>query len=323
MATTVPFNQHHALLMKIETAFGTATVPSRDIGLIETFSFDETNNVTAIDASGSREVQELSDGQYSGTTKCGMKYQHGRIFEYVFGGTTVHAVSSSDIKHTFAVGTEVDSMSLGHSYNLTTDQLRIFNGLKVNSLSVEYALGAAIKINWDGVFKSVDNTTTALTAVISAIPTLKSYHASLSIGTDGAEAAVGQLESFRCNFKNNLTRVDGAGSRESTAICADTLLIDFEFTKAFDSIAEYTIFLGGATPATGDVTAKSLIFNANNGVSLGSGRREINIDLAVTKLATHGEQKVLRGKVMQTFRGMATTINDMYTVDNITSATWD
>ena len=322
MSVDIPFNQHHALLVKIESVFGTATTPSRDIGLVETFNFDETNNVTAIDASGSREIQELADGQYAGTLKSTMKYQHGRIFEYIFGGTTTHAVSSSDIKHTFAVGTEVDSMSLGHSYNLTTDQLRIFNGVKVNNLTVNYALGQPIRVTWDGLVKSVDNTTTALTAVISSIPTLKSYNSSLSLGTDGAEAAVGKLESFNCTFANQLTRVDGSSDRESQAICSDTLLITFEFTKAFDSIAEYTIFLGGATPATGDVTAKSLVFNANNGVSLGSGRREINIDMAVTKLATSGEAKVLRGKVMQTFKGNATTITDMFTVDDITEANW-
>jgi hypothetical protein len=100
------------------------------------------------------------------------------------------------------------------------------------------------------------------------------------------------------------------------------LLVEFEFTKAFDSVTEYELFLGGTSPASSTLSSSSLVFNANNGETLGDGRREINIDLSTTKLSTHGEQKQLRGKVMQTFRGQATTINDVYTVDGISSSNW-
>lgn len=323
MADEIAFNQHHALLIKKESVFGTAVTPTRDIGLIETFGIDDNNNTLPVEASGQRVAAELADGQYTAMLRCGMKYQHGRIFEYVFGGTTVHAETTSDWKHTFAVGTSLPSMTLGHSYNLSTDAVRTFNGVKVGNLTVEYALGQPIRIDWDGEAKSVDNSSTALTAVISSLKTLKSYHASLVYGTDDSESTVGKLESARFNFRNQLVRVDGAGSRESAGICADTLLIDFEFTMAFDDITEYEHFLGGTSPAAGDITEKSLVFNANNGVTLGSGREEINIDLSVTKLVAHTESKQLRGKVMQTFRGQATTINDVFTVDSVSSSNWD
>ena len=316
-------NQHHALLIRAQTNLTTPATPTRDIGLIETFNHEEQNNTEPIEASGSRVAVELADGQFTGSIRCTMKYQHGRIFEYVFGGTTVHAVTSADIKHTFAVGDSIKPFTTGHSYNLTADRVRTFAGCKIDELTVEYALGQPIKISWGAEFRTVANTTAALTAVIAAINTLKSHHSSLSYGVDGSETAVGRLESFRVTFKNNLQRYDGAGSRFTTDIEPDTLLIDFEFTKAFDGIAEYEHFLGGTSPATGDNATKSLIFNSHNGVTLGSGRRELNIDLSVTKLVTHGENKQLRGKVMQTFRGMATTINDFYTVDNIASAAWD
>jgi hypothetical protein len=322
MSDEVAMNQHHTLLISAESAFKTPVTPAKDIGLVETFSLNESNNTEPIMGSGSRAVQSLADGQYVSSVNITGVFQHGRILEYVFGGTTTHAATSSDTKHTFTVSTDTKSFTLGHSYNLSTDVVRTWAGCKVDSLTIEWSLGGKITFNANVLMATVADTASALAAVLSTLNAFKGQHVSLKTGTDSSEATVGKLQSFRITFNNQAERIDGAGSRVAENILPNVQLIEWEFTKAFDSVTEYERFLGSTSPAASGTTAFSMIFNANNGVTLGSGRQELNIDITVNKYETYGESKQLKGKVIQTFKGLGTTINDLFVVDNIASGAW-
>jgi len=83
------------------------------------------------------------------------------------------------------------------------------------------------------------------------------------------------------------------------------------------------LFLGSTSPnATSTPTVDSMVFNANNGVTLGSGRRELNLELNGLSYDTSTKRTSIGGYVFLDLTGRATTIADTFSVDNIESGSW-
>jgi len=315
--------KHHTFLIGQESTFGTAVTADKDVGLVQSFTPSDKRAIEEVYASGSRQVQELVAGKSEVTWDLEVSYQNGRLFEYALGAVA-HALTGSDTKHTFTIATTLPSMTIESSFNTTSDNVFIYDGSKVNSFTIALGTNEVIKLSASGMSQgSSTATSSASAAVLSSLAVLHFKHATLSTGTADSETSVGLLQAFNLVIENNIELVDSAGTFVTQEMVEANLKFSFDFTLMFENQTDFDIFQGGTTPQLSPAE-KGVEFNANNGVSLGSGRREINAQLNGFLYEEVGTPVNVGESVIQSFKGIATDIgtNGIFTVDNIAAASW-
>ncbi|MCP6727489.1 MAG: phage tail tube protein [Patescibacteria group bacterium] len=315
--------KQHTFLIGQEVTFGTAVTADKDVGLVQSFTPSDKRTIDEVYASGSRQVQELVPAKSGVTWDLDINLQNGRLFEYIFGAVS-HALTGSDTKHTFTIATTLPSMTIESSFNATVDKVFIYSGGKINSAVVNLDTNAILKLSSSGMSQgSSSATATASAAVISSLAVLHYKNSTLSTGTADAETSVGKLQTSNINIENNIEEIDAAGTFVTQEMIAASLKIAFDFTMMFEDQTEYDIFQGGTTPQQ-DPAKKGVEFNANNGVTLGSGRREFNAQFTNFLYEEVGTPVTVGESVVQSFKGIATGIgtNGVFYVDNIAEASF-
>ena len=320
MATT-NHSKVHTFLIGQESVYGTPVTADKDVGLVQNFTPSDKRTIEKNRASGSREIQELTAGKAEFNWDLELKLQNGRMFEYTFG-SVAHALTSNDTKHTFSVASTLPAFTIESSFNTADDDVFIYQGSKVDTAVINLDTNGILKGTFSGISQLPDTSTAAASAaVISALKVLAYKHATLSTGTAGAESSVGKLQTFNLNITNTLEPIDAAGTFVTQELSEGDFEMAFDFTMIFDSLTEYNIALGGTAPALAP-TEKSALFNANNGVTLGSGRREFEIQLDGFLYEEVGVPTTVGEKVVASFKGTATGLgsNGCFYVDNVTEA---
>ncbi|KKL76478.1 hypothetical protein LCGC14_2044470, partial [marine sediment metagenome] len=315
--------KQHTFLIGQESTFGTAVSATKDVGLVQNFTPSDKRAIEEVYAAGSRQVQELVAAKSSISWDLDVNFQNGRLLEYVYG-SVAHALTSSDTKHTFSIATTLPSMTIESSFNAAVDEVFIYSGGKINSSTINLDTNAVLKLSASGMSQgSSTATATASAAVISSLAVLHYKHSTLSTGTADSETSVGKLQTFNLNIENNIEEIDAAGTFVTQEMVEANLKIAFDFTIMFENQTEFDIFQGGTTPQQSP-TKKGVEFNANNGVTLGSGRREFNAQFNGFLYEEVGTPVNVGESVVQSFKGIATDIgtNGVFSVDNITSANW-
>lgn len=304
--------------MSKEITYGTPTTPTKDIGLVQSFNPADKRILDEVYASGQRQVAEIVPGKVELTHDYEVNLQNGRPFEYLFGGVS-HVETTTDWKHTFSIESTLPSYTIESSFNSVADSVFIYDGCKVGTGTINLDTQGILKGTFSGVSQAVDTSTaSASAAVISSLPVLHYKHSTLSVGTAGAEVNVGKLQTFNLVIDNDLIAVDQAGSIEVCELVASNFSIKFDFTVTFENMIQYDLFLGGTAPAVSP-TKQSAEFNANNGITLGSGRREFNIQLDDFLYEEASIPVSVGDLVIGSFKGTATDLgtNGAFYVDNI------
>ena len=195
------------------------------------------------------------------------------------------------------------------------------DGLKLNNGVISIDTGGILKFVGNATGQSITTSTTASAAVISAIKVLAFKHLTLATGTIDSEVSVGKLQSFSFTYDQGNTPVDAAGTFEVQELVEGDSDFTFEFSMMFENLTQYALFLGGTTPQS-QPTATGLEINANNGVTLGQGRREFNIHLTGVQYEESGTPLTVGEVIIQNFNGTATGLgtNLCFVVDSVTSA---
>lgn len=311
----------HTFLIGQESTFGTPVTADKDVGLVQSFTPSDKRALEENYASGSREIQELTAGKHETTWDLELKLQNGRPFEYVFGAVA-HALTGSDTKHTFSVASTLPSFTIESSFNTADDDVVIYEGNKINSTVINLDTQGILKGTFSGIGQAPDSSTSsASAAVISTLEVLHYKHSTLKTGTAASESSVGKLQTFNLNIANNVDPVDAAGTFVVQELSAGDFKMAFDFTMIFESLTEYDIFQGGTAPVLSP-TKKSALFNANNGVTLGSGRREFEIQLNDFLYEETGTPVNVGEKVVSSWKGTATNLgsNGCFYVDNVAEA---
>lgn len=314
--------KQHTLLIGKEVTFGTAVTTDKEIGLIQSLSPSDKRSHTKEYTTGSREIQEIVAGLVDLDFDVELHLQNGRVFEYLIGAPT-HALTGSDTKHTFdTIDSSLSSFTLEDSFNKSTDIVFNYAGCKIISAVISLDKDGILTFAGTGKCKTVDTSdATASAAIISSLAVLHYKHAAVSTGSAGSETSVGKIQTFSLTFANNTEPIAAAGQIEYQEFVEQNFDITFDFTMIFENKTEYDVFLGGTTPQTSPAT-QSIVFNANNGVTLGSGRREFNAQLANMQYEEVAAPVNVGEVVIATFRGNATTLgtDGVFYVDNVTAA---
>lgn len=316
-------SKHATFLIGQESTFGNAVSATKDVGLVQSFTPTDKRTIEEVYASGSRQVQELVAGKSDIDWDLDVNIQNGRLFEYIFGSVG-HTTTSADTKHLFTIATTLPSMTIESSFNSTSDEVFIYDGSKINSSTVSLDTNGILKLSSSGSSQGSSSATGAASAaVISSLALLHFKHSTLSTGTADSETSVGKLQTFNLNIDNSIEKVDASGTFVTQEMVEAELKISFDFTIMFENQTEYDIFQGGTTPQQSPAK-KGVEFNANNGVTLGSGRREFNAQFTEFLYEEVGTPVNVGESVIQSFKGIATDIgtNGIFYVDNISSGSF-
>lgn len=314
-------SKNATFLIGKETTFGTAVTADKDVGLVQNFSPSDKREHTKVYAAGSREIQEIVAGKIDLKYDLELFLQNGRVFEYLIGSVG-HVETTGDWTHTFTLTDTLPSMTIEESYNISTDVVFIRDGCKFIDGTISIDKGGILTFKGSLTSASVDTSTaSASAAVISSLGVLAYKHTTLSTGSAGSETSVGKLQSFTLTFGNDVEDIEQAGSVEICEAEAKNLDISGEFTMMFENKTEYDVFLGGTSPVD-QPASTSIVINANNGVTLGSGRVEFNVQLANAQYEEAGKPLAVGDVIIQTFRFNAETLgtNKLTFVDDVSSA---
>lgn len=324
MANDIGHSKNHTLLIGKESTYGTAVSATKDVGLVQNANFSDKKEIQRIYGNGSRLPQELVSGLANFDFDFDIIYQNGRLFEYLLG-SVAHATTGSDEKHTFSFAETLPSFTVESSFNLDTDQVFKYEGCVLSSGTISVDTGGNLSLAFTGRAEDIDTSSnSASAAVISSLKTLHYKHLTLSTGAAGSETDVGLLQSFNLTINSENTEVRDSGQVTNADDLAGLAIMEFDFIMVFKTVAEYERFTGADSSVVISPTQFSVVINAHNGVTLGSGRREFYVQLDGVNYSEVGTPISIGEKVVQSFRGEATALgsNGMFTVDNIASGSW-
>jgi hypothetical protein len=318
-------NSNAFLLAGIESTYNTPVTANKYLGIASSIDAELNNNLINIRNIGNREVDDYIAGNFSASVSLSGTLNSGALFELFFGQAT-DTLSGSDYVHTFidtagseAVKSDISSFTLSENYDGSSDIVYTYSGCVLNTLEVSVNVGEKIETSAEILAASATTSTTAGTKVTSTTKPLVFSNATLSTGTAGSESVVAQVSSFSISLNNNfdLEDIRGIGSRFAQGAIPKDLEIEGEFTVKFNSLTEANLFLGGTSPT--NPTPIGLIFNANNGVALGSGRVELDINLSNVLYESIARSVGENAVVEETFSFKAGKIDSIKFVDAVAS----
>lgn len=306
------------LLMKIESTWGTAVTADNDVGvIISDLSDPITREVVESVGLSSIATQKITSGIVDvGLTVAG-DFQHGRLLEPLIG-TVAHVETTGDWKHTFTVGNTPPSFTMERGNNLTTDTVLAHAGMLAESGELGIALNENLKLSCTLKGKTTLSSASAGTAITS---TLIVYpHALCTVKVNGVAATEVQNASIQIN--KVVSRSGGISSNLYQQGHATELKFAFSAQLGFADKTFQELYLGGTSPsATSDPTVYDFELSATNGVTLGSGRREVKLELENCIGSNFNETSSVGNLTFIELSGVG-TLKECFTVDNISSTNW-
>jgi hypothetical protein len=315
------------LLIGKETDWGNAVTANKDVGLLQDLSWSPSVEWKKDYSASSTSLQQVSSGNFAINGTIDVTFQHGRLLQYLFG-TVTNSNSGSDYKHVYTVNDTLPSFTMEDGYNSSSDIVYTLKGCKISSATLSMSLDGRLRMSADFAAKDVDPSgTSAGTASIDTIQTYGSWQSDLKFGTASSESSISNVQ----NFEITITRVAGGdpsihgfNSRQMQAYEANQTDITFRFTAGFNSIAEVQALLGNTsgilTTANTEISSKGLVFDSKNATAWGSGQRRVLIDLSGVYLTRSTQRNSIGNYVFIDFEGFAKTIDEISTVDDITSS---
>ena len=309
-----------------ETTFNTTVSTTKDLGIIGELSPDLNNNIIPVNQIGSREAAALVAGNFDGALSIDGTLSSGAPFEMFFGQAT-DAETTGNYKHTFIDTSSTElvlsllkSYSISENYDSVSDIGVLYGGCSMNSLDLSITLNEVVSISGELLAANATNSASIGTKVLNTTTPLSFSQCYLSTGVLSSEVAQNLVSDFSISLANNIDYNDirGIGSRIAQGALPKMLEITGDFTMKFANTTEANRFLGGSSAVTtGTPAPTSIIFNAHNGVTLGSGRIELYIRLVDCQYESLGRTISSDGIVEESYSYRATSISDAYFVDQV------
>jgi len=293
---------------------GTAT--TKDCGLIIS---DVTNPITreVVESQGISELatQKVTSGIVDPGVTLSGDFQHGRMFEYIMGDVA-HANTSADWRHDFSILNNTVSATIKNGNNAATDTVMTTSGCMVERAEISVALNQNLKMSVDWKGKYPASGSVAAAAVLSTLPVFP--HALIDVKLNGSTAT--EVQSASITITKTITRSGGMLSNIYQQGHATDIKFAFTANLGFTDKTFHDLFLAGASGSdiaeTADPGGWEFIINASNGVTLGSGRRELKITIENVISPEWNETASVGGLTFIDISGVG-TLKECFTVDDI------
>lgn len=322
---TYPSTAKYALINK-EATWGARTATIFDAGLIIT---DITNPITReiIESQGISQVttQQITTGIVDPGVTMEGDIQHGRLFEYILG-TVAHNETTSDWVHSFSASNTPPSATIETGNDLTVDSTLITTGCLVETAELSIALNENLKLSVEFKGKNITGENNVATAVLSSLPIFP--HALVTVTINGVAAS--EVQTASISFNKVIERSGGVSSNIYQQGHATDLKFEFSATLGFQNTSFYNLFLTGTATVipsgvtaigTADPTETEFTIQADNGVVLGAGRREISVTLANCQYSAFTETTSVGSLTFIDLAGSG-TLKGCFTTDNISETNW-
>lgn len=297
------------LLIGKETSWASGGSAAKDCGIwIRDLSTPHSREPIEVGGLSAIQTQAVFTGMGQGGLTLRGDFQHGRLLEYVFG-SVAHALTSADTKHTFTISNTPPSMIAEVGNNLTVDTTQTITGLIAESCEISSELNGLVQLSVDFKGKIPTTGSTASAAVTSSLTTFP--HSYVIATINGTQATEVQNMSIRIVKTTQFS--GGLGSVVYQQGHATSLRIEVSGKLGFAAKTFHDIFV--------NATSHTIIFDATNGVSLGSGLRELKITLGSNYWTNFTEIASLGGLTYVEFSGIC-TLTEAFSVDNIAEASW-
>lgn len=292
-----------------ESTFGTSVVPDKDVGIVTEVTDSNSREVIRVPKGiGDRGNKTVRAGTIDVGDSVTFQFQHGRILEYVLGGVS-HTETTGDWVHTFTQEASVPSFTSESSESGTSD-----TGVKKTSNIID-TFSVSIEINGilTGEFSSLaadsEVLTTASTRVTSDLPVFSSSEVTVSIDS----SPVVEVQNFSIDFENVAERSYGIGSDSAEQGASLENNVTFSGSVGITDNQYNTLFRDG--------TKFNLQMLADNGVTLGSGQRKLDVSLKDCILSSK-EKTVSVGELIFVDIEGEGVIDTVESVDNISDTEW-
>lgn len=322
----VNYNGAQAFLLSgVESTYNTPVTANKDLGIIGTVDVTGNNNTIDVRGIGNRESQDLIGGNFDATLSVDGTMNSGAILEMFFAQST-DTETTGDYKHTFLDddGSEtllntITSYTIQENYDSSADVTHKWAGCVCNTIDISITLNETVQISAEILAADEDTGTTAGTKVVTSTKALSFAECSLAFGAEASEATLNQVSDFTISLNNSidLNDIRGIGSRLAQGATPKNLEVTGDFTMKFQDKVQAELFLGGSSAAATTPTDSGLIFQATNGVTLGSGRTELYFRLYGVQIESLGRTVSQDGIVEENFTYRATTVKDAFFVDAV------
>lgn len=300
----------HTYLIGKENTWGAGGTLSYDVGIVTDVDKSISRETIIAQGIGDIEAHSNHSGVEEGTHTVTLQFQHGRIFDFIIGAAS-HQNTSSDTEHTFTVSDNPLSFAAETGSNISAGDVG-FNlyGQMIESAELSIENNGLLMLSFTARGKAplaVDSTISAHST--STLPVFPSKLVTISLNGTAADF----IQNFRVSFRKTLTPTDGVGTVQHLAMTASDLRIEFSGTLGFDDSTFHTHAISN------NLTA--ITFVADNGTSLGSGKRGLNLALNDIEISSFRETARVGSLTFVEISGIA-KLNTLVTTDNITSANW-
>jgi len=310
-----------SFLFSRETVYGDATAPAKSIGRI-TKGYEPTANPGYVEGMylSSIEMQTNVPTHYDFEGSVDFDIAHFRFLDYVFGGTTTHAETTGDYKHTFVAANTIPSMCVDMSMDATSDSIFRYPGTAVKTATINFNIDKPMNASLDLTSKTSDiSDTSATAAVIETLDVFTPAMTSISVGG----STVTLTKDMTLTIEENIADAKYLSSPLRQHATPMHRKYAMTYSMDFSDMTEYNRFLGGTSPQVLPASFTTII-NSNNGITLGSGRQEFNIQFTGCNYTQADVKHPSDGLVSVDFTivGKALTADQCFSVDNITNVNW-
>lgn len=303
-----------------ETNYGTPVSPTKDIGLVQSFTVNPTQNATERHGAGQSNAVCVKGGLVNPAGSVELELQHGRPIEWaIFGGTTTHEATNDDIVHTFVWANNLSSYTVEASQEKeATDTSMLIDGLYFNDSTISMGVDGIITMRSGWIARDINtSSTTASAAVVNTGCPLGGYEAGLSLGGGNVD----YVQSWELNVNRNSKNIHGAGSRKPADGGSHITNVSFRATIGFENTTQMNRLLGGTSIS--DTTADNfpVVLSADNGVALGSGKRALSLTLSSAQLNDWSINSTINDFIMYDISGVGILSAGSKT-DQVTEASW-
>jgi hypothetical protein len=244
------------VLISWETVYGTPVAPAKDIGIVTEVNQRSMNEYVASRGLSSRDLDSISMGQWRHVIDLTCEYQHARLIDLALGAVS-HGGTADPYTHTITGAVNVNSFTMAVGLNGTADDDVVYDGCKVNSLTIAQDLGGVITMRAEVFAQGVTTDTTAAAAVVDTLPVIPSGYSSINTGD-----AIAQLRAWEWTVNNNLLYADRMGSFEHEQLLEGIREYSAKVTASYADIKERARFFAGSNSATVPATIDFAGFNA-------------------------------------------------------------
>ena len=302
-----------------ETTFGVqAGTINKAFGHDVSITVNPKNNTFQTRGLGSRDVQDMVSGQYEGTMSISFTLASTYFLNSVLGQGTDGA-GSGPYTHYYTPKNVLPSMTVEVGYDMgTTDVVRKFLGVKVNSCTISAAVGEVVKVSLDCTYK--DQAT--LSTTLDTTPDTETEEPMIFSQGDlefPNATDIARVQSVELTIDNGLIPVYSLGQRQPTSILEGPRSYSGRVTHTFENSSAFLTYVGtGGEINTSEGADIELTFD--NGLSTTS-QRQLLIRLSTVRIDTDDIAANPNELVNEDVTFIAQSLGTAVAIDN-TAGSW-